>query len=183
MDKLVCAGTAMGIWWAVWTGLAAVLLIEGVRQARSHDDSFDGQSVLVSVGLIGLALCAFANRWYYLTDDCVGHASRVFWLGLLGSEAFNLWLNFRGRRHTVPLPAPVEQPRRLRRRRRIEWTEEIEGHGADDLARHLGANTHADVFPAVGHDGQPVQLVYVRDERTGEFIPVQLPVPVGRRLR
>jgi hypothetical protein len=42
----------------------------------------------------------------------------------------------RGRRHTAPIPEPVEQPRRLRRRS-IEWVEEIEGDGieANALAR------------------------------------------------
>jgi hypothetical protein len=195
MFNLVTAETALGVWWAIWTGLSVLALIEGIRQARSHDDNFDGQSVLVSVGLIGLAMCAFANHWFYLTNDWVGHASRVFWFGLIGSEVFNLWLNFRGRRHAVPVP--VEPPRRsprfrLRRSRTIKVIEELEGRGidADDLARllanHLGQNTRLappHIAPSVGHDGQPVQLVYVRDERTGEFIPVRLPVPVGRLPR
>lgn len=190
--NLVTAGTALGVWWAIWTGIGVGSLAEGIRQARSHDDNFDGRSVLVSVGLIGLALWAFAHHWFFLTDDWVGHASRVFWFGLLGSEAFNLWLNFRGRRHAVaPMPEPVEveQPRRsprfgLRRSRTIKVVENIEGRGidADDLARllahHLGANTLAPPHapPVLEHNGAAPQIVYVPGAN-GQLIPVALPSP------
>jgi hypothetical protein len=185
MLNLVSAGAGMGIWWAIWTGCAVLLLIEGIRQALSHDDNFDGQSVAVSVGLIGLALWALAHHWFWIGPEWTTHISRVVWPGLIASEVFNLWLNFRGRRHAAPV-APVvrDEPRRLRRRRSIEWVEEIEGHGvgADDLARHhLGSNTH---FPEIDHHGEAPQIVYVKD-REGNFIPVQAPgsVPVSRRLR
>jgi hypothetical protein len=178
--NLVTAGTALGVWWAIWTGIGVGSLAEGIRQARSHDDNFDGRSVLVSVGLIGLALWAFAHHWFFLTDDWVGHASRVFWFGLLGSEAFNLWLNFRGRRHT-----PEIQERRssgfFGRGRRVRVGIVYENRRLDDAPDYLAAPPHAS--PVLEHNGEVPQLVYVQDGN-GNFIPVQLPpVPVGRRLR
>jgi hypothetical protein len=189
MGNLVAAGASMGIWWAVWTGFAVVLLVEGIRQALSHDDAADYQSVFVSVALIGVALWALAHNWFWVGAEWTTHVSRVFWPGLLGSEAFNLWLNFRGRfrRRVAAMPAPVEQqPFRLRRSRSIEWVEEIEQSGwqeGHDQGWHDALIEFDRQHHAVGRDGVPLQILYVRDEH-GNFIPLPPEqVPVNRRLR
>jgi hypothetical protein len=201
MLHLLTAENGMAIWWAVWTGCGVLLLGQGIIEALSHDDETNGASVLVSVGLIGLALWALAHRWFWLGDEWVAHASRVFWFGLLGSEAFNLWLNFRGKRHAAPAPvAPVvrdDEPRpqgfRLRRRRRVEVVEEIEGNGVWQAGYEQGWHDAVVEFqrqnhvPAVGDDGAAPQIVYVKT-KDGAFVPVVLPaaddpVPVRRRLR
>jgi hypothetical protein len=186
MLHLVGGGTALGVWWAIWTGLGVVLLMQGVREALSHDDQTDGGSVLVSVGLIGLALWALANHWFIPGNDWISHASRVLPFGLLGSECFNLWLNFRGRRHAAPEPEPVveTQPARfaLRRSRHVEVTDEFEGLGidAEDLARllanHLGQNTPTPAHgsSSIEGNGARPQIVYVPNKQ-GQLIPVVLP--------
>jgi hypothetical protein len=78
MLNLVAAENGMGIWWAIWSGLAVLLLAQGIREALSHDDNFDGQSVAVSIGLIGVALYALANHWFWVGPEWTTHVSRVF---------------------------------------------------------------------------------------------------------
>jgi hypothetical protein len=194
MLHLVAAGTGMGIWWAIWTGCAVIELGQGIIQARSHDDDFDGRSVLVSVGLLGLAFWALAHRWFLIGDEWIARASFIVWPSLIASEVFNLWLNFRGRRHAAaPVAAPVVEQRRSPRfyRRRFarryeskdarvsEWLEETCGDAPDN---HIAPPRASHV---IEHDGEAAQLVYVKDS-AGRFVPVQLPpgrVPVNRRLR
>src|SRR6202035_4540384 len=145
----------------------------------------DGRSVLVSVVLLALALYALANHWFWVGDVWTTHISRGFWPGLIASEIFNLWLNFRGRRHAAPVPEfqPQRSPRlSLRRSRTIKVIEDIEGRGldADDLAgllaRHLGGNTYTSphASPVLEHNGAAPQIVYVRDEN-GRLVEIELP--------
>ena len=165
-----------------------------VGEALSHADPFVPQSVLWSLGVIALAGYALGHGWYFSGDALLFHLSRAAWFGWIASEVFNVWLNLRGigrrryarrREDAAPMPEP-----RFRRRRRLEWVEEVEGRGvaADEFARHLGPNLRADLPPAVG---QPVpvpvpQVVYLKDEN-GNFVPVPLPrddaVPANHRLR
>jgi hypothetical protein len=191
MIDLALAGNIIGIAWAVGAVLGVGNLFVGISEALSHDDGFEAGSVIFSGGVIGLAAWGLEHHWYLSGGPVWLHLSRAAWFGLIGSEVFNIWLNLRniarrGREFGSydTNPVPVEQPRRLRRRRSIEWVEEIEGNGVE--AHHLithdhpGSNTH---FPEIDHEAAP-QIVYVKD-RNGDFIPVQLPdaVPVSRRLR
>jgi hypothetical protein len=187
----------------VIAGLGALGVLGGIREALSHDDGINEASVAWSVWLGGLAGWALWHGWFLDGKAWGFHLSRAFWLALLASEVFNLWLNFRGvLRRSRPAQSPninsilSDDPKplarhRLRRSRTIKVVEVIEGD-RESLAHHLGSNTpyyappHAS--PLIGSDGRPVpQLLYVKDEATGEFIPVQLPhderVPVNRRIR
>jgi hypothetical protein len=186
----VKAGVPFAIGWAILAGCGVLLLIEGVRQALTHDDSFEGGSFLYSVCVIGLSVYGLTHHWY-LTDGSTAAFSRALWLSWGASNLFNVWLQLRGqlrgRRPAAPAPE-IQQPRRagrrgfsLRRRRRIEVIEDIEGLGIDAdalraLIHHLGKNTPADSFPAVGSDGARPQIVYVPDAN-GQLIPVALPSP------
>lgn len=211
---LAAAEYAVGVWWSIWTGAGVLLLVQGIREALSHDDDVNGGSLLVSIGLIALSFWAITHHWFWLGDnwfyggaDWTAHASFVIWPGLIASETFNLWLNFRGRRHDATAVAgrPSEaRPRvparagiRLRRRRKVtvETVEEIEGRdwqagheqGWSDALVELARHNRADVFPHVGHDGQPPHIVYVPDatgrliacvhDQSGNLIPVLLPAP------
>jgi hypothetical protein len=177
MQSLVGAGTSLGIWWALWTGLSAILLVQGIIEARQHDDNINSGSVLLSVGLLALSFWAIAHHWFFSPDDnWIARASFIFWPSLMASEVFNLWLNFRGRRH-----AAVIQERhsssgsvaffRRRRRVRVEWI-------SDNEPDYQFAPPH--IAGVVEHDGDAPQIVYVKEGDS--FIPVRLPVGV-RRLR
>src|SRR6516162_5666504 len=61
------AGVPLAIGWAIFAGCGVVLLLDGIRQALSHDDGFDGGSFIWSVGVIGLAFYGLSHHWY-LTD-------------------------------------------------------------------------------------------------------------------
>jgi hypothetical protein len=186
----VKAGVPFAIGWAIFAGCGVLLLIEGVRQALTHNDSFEGGSFLYSVGVIGLSVYGLTHHWY-LTDGSTAAFSRALWLSWGASNLFNVWLQLRGqlrgRRPAAPVREILQEPRRsprfwLRRSRTIKVIEDLEGRGidGDDLARllahHLGKNTPADSFPAVGSDGARPQIVYVPDAN-GQLIPVALPSP------
>jgi hypothetical protein len=202
----------IAIGWAAATVFGVGWLLIGIFEALGHEDAFVLPSFLWSVAAIGLAGYAIEHGWYLTkpildwgcahcgVDAVFFHMSRAFWMSLIASEAFNIWLNLRGigrRRYVPPMPAmpertPEPKTTRLRRRRRIEWVEDIEGRGigAEELAQHLGSmvgsTARANVLPAVGQSPAVPQVLYAKDEN-GNFIPVQLPpdsaVPVIRRLR
>jgi hypothetical protein len=190
-------GNLIAIAWAAILFFSAGTLLRGINEARSHEDERSGGEVVGAL-LLG-AFCGWAlwHHWFLDSAGWAFHLSRAFWLSCMGAMAFQIWLNFRGPRRQRPaVPQPVELPQRpqrfgLRRSRTIKVVEVIEGHGVENLTHHLGSNTpyyappHAS--PLIGPDGRPVpQIVYVKDEETGEFIPVELPedrVPVLRGRR
>src|SRR5262249_53763943 len=83
---------------ALIVGVGVLMLGSGIKEVRSHDDNLNEASAFWSMILGGLSAYALWHGW-----DASG-----FWLSLLASELFNLWLNFRGPRHQRQ---PVEQPR------------------------------------------------------------------------
>jgi hypothetical protein len=177
----------------VWAGAAlfgAGWLLIGIGEALSHSDAFVPQSVLWSVGVIALSVYALRHGWYL--GGALFHASRAAWFGWIASEVFNVWLNLRGlgrHREVARSPAicaPTRQEAltapRFRRSRRLEWSEEVEGH-ADLIQRAPGFSVWR-TPPVIGQDGA-TQIVYVPDER-GQLIPVQiagLPAKAGIRRR
>jgi hypothetical protein len=183
------AGNIIAIGWAVAVFFGAGWLMIAVGEALSHSDPFVPQSVLWSVGVIGLAGYALRHGWYFSGNALLFHLSRAAWHGWIASEVFNIWLNLRGigrHRRVTPVSDPMpETTTRLRRRRSIELVEEIEGRGveAGDFVRHLGVDSHAGTFPAAAGQDQPApQVVHVKDE-TGNFVPLQLPkATLNRRL-
>jgi hypothetical protein len=187
----VKAGVPFAIGWAIFAGLGVLALAHGIFEALSHEDNFEAGSFLWSVCAIGLCGYGLTHHWY-LTDGSSAQFSRALWFSWGASNLFGVWLNcrgqLRGRLRLPRLPVPEFQPQRsprlaLRRRRRIEVIEDIEGRGidADDLARlvarHLGANTLAPphASPVIEHDGGALpEIVYVPDRR-GQLVPVRLP--------
>ena len=178
-------GNPVAIGWAVVSVTAASMVWAGISAALSHDDGMDGASAGLSLLLGALAGWAFWHGWFLDGNVWKFHLSRAFWLSLMASEVFNLWLNFRGafRQARPAAPMPVASPRWWRRRT-LTITEVIEGQGQPRGLHHSGSNTQY-FPPVIGQQGQPVQITYVQDER-GNFIPVQPPetrLPVSRRLR
>jgi hypothetical protein len=188
-------GNLIAIAWAAISFISAGSLLRGINEARSHDDERSGGEVVASLLFGGLSGWALWHHWFLDSTGWAFHLSRAFWLSCMGAMAFNLWLNFRKvqRQRRVAVPQPVRPARpslpltqRIVRRVRLtrsgdgEWTE----------ARELYGNNHAlpEQFfpPVIGSDGRPVQIVYVQNEETGEFIAVELPkdrVHVTKRLR
>jgi hypothetical protein len=197
MLALVAAGNALAIGWAIFGGCGVVLLVHGIFEALSHDDDFEAGSFLYSVSVIGLSVWGLLHHWYL--DAASAGFSRALWLGWIASNAFNIFLQLRGRRHAAAPPAVRQRPaslplaqRTLRRFRlsrasgNAEWTEATEWYGNDHQSspppQFFPAPPH--IASVTGPDGEAPQIVYVQD-RNGDFIPVQLPaaVPVNRRLR
>jgi len=188
-------GNPFAIGWAIISFLGGVGLWVGITEALSHDDGLDERSAGWSLWLAGLCGWALWHGWFLDGNVWAVHLSRAFWLSLMASEVFNLWLNFRGvfRRSRPAVPQPVRQARPLlpltqRIVRRVRLTRSGDGEWTE--ARELYGHNHAlpERFfpPVIGPDGEVQQIVYVRDEQTGEFIPVELHndrVPVSRRLR
>jgi hypothetical protein len=181
----VSAGVPFAVGWLIVGGCGGVLLVHGIFEALAHDDDFEAGSFLYSVGVIGLAVYGLTHQWY-LSDGSAVQFSRALWFSWIASNAFNIWLQFRGRRHTAP-PVVQEQRapagylwRRLRTRQTRDWREEIY-EDVQPLPDYQIAAPH--IAPVLEHDGAAPQLGYV--DRHGNFIPVQMPdaVPVNRRLR
>ena len=196
MLALVRAGDALAIGWAVFAGLGVVVLLHGISEALSHDDSFEGGSFLWSVCVIALAVYGLSHHWYL--DAASGVLSRALWFGWIASNAFNIWLNLRGvgRRSAAPVVRERQAPltHRVRRRLRLsrsgqmaEWSEAAEwyGHAERDVSPSDFVPPPRHISSLIGRNGTAPQIVYVPDEQ-GQLIPVQLPpgqVPVNRRLR
>jgi len=109
------AGVPLAIGWAIFAGCGVVLLLDGIRQALSHDDGFDGGSFIWSVGVIGLAFYGLSHHWY-LTDGSSVQTSRALWFSWMASNAFNIWLQLRGQLRGLRLPRfPLYRHRNARR--------------------------------------------------------------------
>jgi hypothetical protein len=181
------AGNAVAIGWAALSFFGLCWLWLGISEALSHNDGLDERSAGWSFWLAGLCGWALWHGWFLDGNAWAFHLSRAFWLSLMASELFNLWLNFRGIfRRRAPVPVVQPNPFLINHGPRVirGYVEVIEGQGVENLARHLGSNTRP-LPRVIGSDGQPVQIVYVQDEQTGEFIPLQVPNNdrVPRRLR
>lgn len=78
-----------------------LMLLSGIREARSHDDNLNEASAFWSLVLAGLSGWALLHGW----------SASPFWLALMASELFNLWLNFRGPRRQRSGPVARHSPR------------------------------------------------------------------------
>jgi hypothetical protein len=97
---LNCIWMDHGVWPlpGLMVGVGALMIRSGIKEARSHDDNLNEASAFWSLIIGGLSAYALWHGW----------SARPFWLSLMASEVFNLWLNFRGPRHQRQ---PVEEVR------------------------------------------------------------------------
>jgi hypothetical protein len=197
---LLRAGDSLAIGGAVVAVGGVLLLLNGISEALSHDDNFEGASFLWSVSVIGLSIYALLHHWYI--DAASVHVSRALWFSWMASNAFNVWLQLRGvvgrrvpvepdiQERQAPLPLRQRTLRRFRlssRSGNAEWDEATEWYGNDHQSspppQFFPAPAH--IAPVIEHDGAAPQIGYL--DGNGNFIPVQLPpgqkVPVSRRLR
>jgi hypothetical protein len=144
------------------------LLAHGIRAARSHVDDFSFGSFIWSVCVIALGVAALRDKTYMVppmpADEIV--MSKAFWLGWIGNNLVNIWLQLRG----VGLRLPsLPSLRGNYRRRSIKITEWSAGHG-DYPAMPDFQPWHA---PSAIDLGAPLpEVVYVK--QGDRFIPVQL---------
>jgi hypothetical protein len=201
-------GDALGIFWALAGGLGIAGLVAGIGAALTHDDPVRGDSLVWSVGVVGLGIYALRHQWV-LTDTAFNyHLTRALWLGWMASNAVNVVLNLRGffwRRAAAAADDIVSRtipnifPRAgVVRRQRVTFEEEIEerfingqlDHG--EMFQHYkllmeikGRRTRPSVSPDGTEDnGTAPQIVHVR-QPDGTFVEVHLPdaVPVAGRVR
>lgn len=184
------AGDILAVAWAGAALFGAGWLLIGIGEALSHADPFNPRSILWSAGVIALAGYALSHGWVFGGNALLFHLSRAAWFGWIASEVFNLWLNLRGlgRRREVdasPVCAPGRQEvltgPRFRRRRRLEWVEDVEASGdiPCPAAPPPGFSIRAAAGP-VGQDQPLPQIVYVKD-KNGQFVPLPGAVPLDRR--
>jgi hypothetical protein len=169
----------------IWAGCAVVgllSLVHGLHRIRTEGHGLKPLSFLWSAGVI--AAVAWLLWLGFPATDSGWHFMRMLLVAWAASNASNIvlqlsevWRRRPRLRRQYPQAQTMQGASRLLHRRTVTtaWVEEIEqsswqdGHeqGWNDALLEFERQNH------VGHDGQPVQIVYVKDEETGEFVPVQ----------